>query len=114
MLWLLLVNVGKRTLVTYWLIPDQAARGDTVLVRHYTDTATRQLINESGQLRAGTFVTLPSEITPRAGHLQIERILEINLGRGATYIISMSPHQFRIFVFLPMARRRAVALGSGS
>jgi RHS repeat-associated protein len=68
-----------------------AAKSETVIVRHYTDTATRGLINESGNLRAGSYVTLPSEIPPRAGHLQIEDILEINPGRGSTYIDVPTP-----------------------
>ena len=68
-----------------------AAKSETVIVRHYTDTATRGLINESGNLRAGSYVTLPSEIRPGAGHLQIEDVLEINAGRGSTYIDVPTP-----------------------
>lgn len=63
-----------------------APKGETVVVRHYTDTATRELINKSGSLNPGTHVTLPSEIPPQAGHLQIEKLLEIKPGRGSTYI----------------------------
>jgi len=77
--------------ITEQMRPCTAAKGDTVLVRHYTDTATRQLINEGGQLNPRTYVTLPSEIPPRAGHLQIEQILEIEPGRGSTYIDVPTP-----------------------
>ena len=72
-------------------LAHNADKSETILVRHYTDIATRQSINESSHLRAGTYVTLPSEIPPRGGHLQIERILEINPGRGVTYIDVPTP-----------------------
>jgi len=68
-----------------------AAKSETVIVRHYTDTATRGLINGSGELRSGSYVTLPAEISPSAGHLQIEDILEINPGRGSTFVDLPTP-----------------------
>jgi RHS repeat-associated protein len=60
--------------------------GDTIItVRHYTDEGTSLKITESGELFENTYVTLPSQISPRSGHLQIEELLEIEPGRGSTY-----------------------------
>ncbi len=50
---------------------DAAEDADTVLVRHYTDDAGRAGIEDSGELRAGTYVTLPSEISPDAFPLRL-------------------------------------------
>jgi RHS repeat-associated protein len=55
-------------------------------VRHYTDAAGKEAISDAGSLRPGTFVTLPGEIPSRSGHLQIEKALEIQPGRGSNYI----------------------------
>lgn len=63
-----------------------AARGGTTTVRHYTNAAGREAITESGSLRPGTFVTRPGEIPARSGHLQVEKALEIQPGRGSNYI----------------------------
>ena len=66
-------------------VASNASDGVTT-VRHYTDAATKELISESGHLRPGTFVTRPGEISPRSGHLQIEKTLEIRTGHGTNYI----------------------------
>jgi len=58
----------------------------TTKVRHYTDGAGKAGISRSGNLRQGTYVTRPSEIPARSGHLQIEGRLEIAPGRGSHYI----------------------------
>ncbi|EKD27678.1 MAG: hypothetical protein ACD_79C00637G0001, partial [uncultured bacterium] len=58
----------------------------TVIVRHYTDSFGRGAITQSGELRSGTYVTLPTEIRTSSGHLQIESKLEIAPGRGSNYI----------------------------
>ena len=65
-----------------------AARGadNLVTVRTYTGAAGREGITSSGALRADTWVTLPGEIPLRAGHLQIEKLLEIQPGRGANFL----------------------------
>ena len=57
-----------------------------VTVRHYTDNASKVAITESKGLRSGSYITKPSEVNPRAGHLQIEELLEIKPGRGTNYI----------------------------
>ena len=59
---------------------------DLITVRHFTGSEGRQGISRSGSLRSDTFVTLPTEISPRAGHLQVERALEIAPGRGTNFI----------------------------
>ena len=63
-----------------------AVNDATTTVRHYTDSMGVTGITRSGSLDAGTFVTLPSQIPTRAGHLQIENLLEIAPGRGGNYI----------------------------
>jgi len=64
-----------------------AARGGGMTtVRSYTNAAGREGISSSGAMRADSWVTLPSEIPSRAGHLQIEKILEIQSGRGSHYL----------------------------
>jgi RHS repeat-associated protein len=57
-----------------------------VTVRTYTNAIGREGITKTGKLRTDTWVTLPKEIPNRAGHLQIEKILEIKPGRGSYYI----------------------------
>jgi len=60
---------------------------DTIIkVRHYTDVETSLQITESRKLFDNTHVTLPLQIPPGVGHLQIEKLLEIEPGRGSTYI----------------------------
>ena len=56
-----------------------------ITVRTYTDSVGREGISSSGNLRADTWVTLPGEIPSHAGHLQIEKILEIKPGRGSYF-----------------------------
>lgn len=63
-----------------------AAKSELITVRTYTGTAGREGITSSGVLRADTWVTLPGEIPSRAGHLQIEKLLEIQPGRGANFL----------------------------
>ena len=57
-----------------------------VTVRTYTNTAGREGISSSRHLRADTLVTLPDQIPSRAGHLQIERILEVQPGRASHFL----------------------------
>jgi hypothetical protein len=64
---------------------------DLVTVRHYTDDTGRTAITDSGNLRSGTYVTVPSEIQPSSGHVQIEDMLEIKPGRGTNYIDVQTP-----------------------
>ncbi|MGH7959432.1 MAG: hypothetical protein ACREH8_20815, partial [Opitutaceae bacterium] len=54
----------------------------TVTVVHFTDQAGVNAIQAAGTLRAGTFVTLPSEVAGR-GAAQVATALEIQAGRGA-------------------------------
>jgi hypothetical protein len=63
-----------------------AAKSELITVRTYTGAAGREGITSSGVLRADTWVTLPGEIPSRAGHLQIEKLLEIQPGRGANFL----------------------------
>ena len=67
-----------------WLVHN--ACDDLLAVRHYTDEATKKLINESGHLRPDTYVTLPSELPSSSGHLQIEELLEIAPNKGTNYV----------------------------
>jgi len=83
--------VQMAAMVLPFLRVGRVAANETVLVRHYTDSATRELINASGHLRSGTFVTLPSQVPGRAGHLRIEQLLEISPGRGSTFIDVPTP-----------------------
>jgi hypothetical protein len=57
-----------------------------ITVRHYTDEAGKTSIQDSGNLRAGSYVTDPSEIPPGATQEDIERLLEIDPGKGAQFI----------------------------
>jgi hypothetical protein len=63
-----------------------ATGGGMTTVRSYTNAAGREGISTSGAMRADSWVTLPNEIPARAGHLQIEKILEIQPGRGSHYL----------------------------
>ena len=74
-----------------WVVPGSASlysnsADDVLTVRHYTDVETSVKITDSGKLYEGTYVTLPSQIPPRSGHLQIEELLEIEPGRGSVYV----------------------------
>lgn len=64
---------------------------ELVTARTYTDAIGREGITSSRTLNADTWVTLPSEISPRAGHLQIEKLLEIKSGRGENYLEFQTP-----------------------
>jgi len=55
-------------------------------VRHYTDAIGKAGISENGFLDVNTFVTLPTGIPKKAGHRQIEDMLEILPCRGSNYI----------------------------
>ncbi|MFO7534840.1 MAG: RHS repeat-associated core domain-containing protein [Kiritimatiellia bacterium] len=63
-----------------------AAKSELFTVRTYTGAAGREGITSSRVLNADTWVTLPGEIPSRAGHLQIEKLLEIEPGRGANFL----------------------------
>jgi len=78
----------KPCVSTQFVDVEFAARGadNLVTVRTYTGAAGREGITSSGALRADTWVTLPGEIPSRAGHLQIEKLLEIQPGRGANFV----------------------------
>ena len=63
----------------------------------YTDGAGKEAITESSNLRPGTFVTRSGAISPRSGHLQVEKALEIQPGRGSTYIdVEVPNSQLRV------------------
>jgi RHS repeat-associated protein len=66
-----------------------AGRGLTT-VTHFTDKAGVKIITESGSLRAGTFVTVPSEVRGLAV-TQVEKALEIAAGKGAYSITFQTP-----------------------
>ena len=71
----------------FWQSSNAARAADElVTVRIYTNTARREGISSRRHLRADTWLTLPSEIPSRAGHLQIERLLEIQPGRGSHFL----------------------------
>jgi hypothetical protein len=69
-----------------------ADEAGTVLVRHYTSDLGRAAISDSGELRAGTYVTRPGEIPAGASPAEVEQILEIEAGRGGHYIDFRVPH----------------------
>jgi YD repeat-containing protein len=58
--------------------------GGLVTVVHYTNDAGAAAIKASGFIRAGSYVTLPSEIPAGASASEIETLLEIEAGKGAT------------------------------
>jgi hypothetical protein len=59
---------------------------ELITVRSYTNAAGREGISSSGAMRADSWVTLPGQIPARSGHLQVEKILEIQPGRGSHYL----------------------------
>jgi len=68
-------------------VEKAVAEAEMLTVRTYTNAAGRAGITSSGVLDANrTWVTLPEEISSRAGHLQIEKLLEIKPGRGANFL----------------------------
>lgn len=62
---------------------EAGGAGRLVTVVHYTNEAGAAAIRSSGFIRAGSFVTLPSEIPGGAGAAEIEALLEIGAGKGA-------------------------------
>ncbi|MFN5833492.1 MAG: hypothetical protein ACK459_07130 [Akkermansiaceae bacterium] len=67
---------------------SNAANGadELITVRSYTNALGKEGISNSGAMRADSWVTLPGQIPTRSGHLQIEKILEIQPGRGSHYL----------------------------
>jgi RHS repeat-associated protein len=63
-----------------------AAENATTTVRHYTNEAGRQAITQSGCLRPGTYVTVPSQIPVTARPAETEKILEIAPGKASCFI----------------------------
>jgi hypothetical protein len=67
---------------------SDAGDSGSIVVRHYTDDVGRSAIegSEPPTLRAGTYVTLPSEIPVGASQESVEQLLEIEAGKGANYV----------------------------
>jgi hypothetical protein len=66
-----------------------AALGETdpfVTVRHFTDDLGRSQIEKSGNLRAGTYATSPEEIAAGTSPEGVEKLLEIESGKGSNFI----------------------------
>lgn len=61
----------------------ESAGGNLVNVIHFSDQAGADAIQASGALRAGSYVTLPSEVEGMT-QAKVEEFLEIQPGRGAT------------------------------
>jgi RHS repeat-associated protein len=59
---------------------------ELITVRSYTNALGKEGISSSGAMRADSWVTLPNQIPARSGHLQIEKILEIQPSRGSHYL----------------------------
>lgn len=70
---------------------------DLVKVRSYTDDAGKAGISNDGALRSDSWLTVPEDIPSRAGHLQIEEILEIQPGRGSHYLEFDVPRSYLRF-----------------
>lgn len=69
-------------------MPFPAARNadDLITVRHYTDYEHMVMIERSRSLKTPSYVTLPTEIPRGSTARDIERMLELNPGRGEYYI----------------------------
>ncbi len=69
--------------------PDELVTG-----RHYTNDVGRQQIGQSGNLRSGAYVTKPAEIPAGTSSESVEKMLEIEPGKGSNYIDVQvpSPH----------------------
>jgi RHS repeat-associated protein len=66
---------------------DDAGVSDSlVTIRHYTSDLGRTLIEKDGSLRPGTYVTLPSDIPAGTSSEGVEKLLEIEAGKGANYV----------------------------
>jgi hypothetical protein len=61
---------------------ERVAEEGLVSVTHFTDPATGQLIEQSGAIRAQSFVTLTSEIPAGSTASEVEAMLEIRPGAG--------------------------------
>jgi hypothetical protein len=59
-----------------------ASESGTTTLIHFTDQAGMDAIQASGTLRAGSYVTLPSEVAGMS-QAKVEEFLEIQPGRGA-------------------------------
>ena len=57
-----------------------------IKVRHYTNANGKALIEASGHLKKGSFVTSPSQIAHGMNQRQIEKALEISPGKGKYYV----------------------------
>ncbi len=62
------------------------ARAAPMRVLHFTDDIGAEAIAKSGNLRQGTFVTLPPDVPAGSTARQVEELLEIAPGRGQNYI----------------------------
>lgn len=67
-------------------------RATSTTVVHYTDEATMGLIGESGELRAGSFVTKPGEVPVGATAAKVEQTLEIGAGKGQASVTTTTPN----------------------
>jgi hypothetical protein len=67
-------------------VVDETGDGSLRTVRHYTDDLGRSQIEAAGNLRAGTYVTLPEEFSAGTSSEGVEKLLEIEAGKGANFI----------------------------
>jgi RHS repeat-associated protein len=67
------------------------AVSESTSVMHFTSDAGVAGITESGALRAGTYVTTPSEIPAGATSSQVESLLEIGPGKGSNSVTFETP-----------------------
>jgi RHS repeat-associated protein len=70
---------------------SSVAAASTTTVVHFTNDAGMQAISTAGELNAGTFVTLTSEIPAGATGSAVENLLEIAPGKGANSIAFETP-----------------------
>jgi hypothetical protein len=63
----------------------------TTEVVHFTNNAGAAAIQEAGQLRAGTYVTKPGEVSGMNA-AQVEKALEIGAGKGANSFTFKTPN----------------------
>lgn len=59
---------------------------DLIRIRHYTNAPGKEIIEKSGHLKKGSYVTSPSEIRPGMNQRQIESALEIAPGKGEYHV----------------------------
>lgn len=72
---------GATGVVEAAVLGRAAAKGGRVEVTHFTDAAGKASIEASGQLRAGTYVTKPGQVSG-LGRTQVESRLEIGVGKS--------------------------------